>query len=127
MHTVGMSDRREPTAPEKAAGQILKAIRTEKGLAPTLVAYRLGMGERNLLRYESGVNQLNVLQIGDFARALEEDPRDLFERLYPLLKREHDATGRVMTAGRRSFSLGRAAAQLSRALVGSSARVSFVA
>lgn len=80
-----MSERRDPVEAEKAAGQVLKSIRVEKGLAPTLVAYRLGMGERNLLRYESGQNQLSALQIGDFARALEVDPRVLFERLEPLL------------------------------------------
>lgn len=87
-----MPDRREPTVSERAAGQVLKAIRTEKGLAPTLVAYRLKMGERNLLRYESGEVQLSALQIGDFARALEVDPRALFDRLYPLL-RLHEEIG----------------------------------
>ena len=81
-----MAERREPSTAEDAVGQILKSIRVEKGLAPTEVAYRLGMGERNLLRYESGQVQLSALQIGEFAQALEVDPRMLFERLYPLLK-----------------------------------------
>lgn len=85
-----MSDRRDPSAPEKAAGQILKSIRTEKGLAPTVVAYRLGMSEQNWLRYESGRNQMSWLQIGEFAWALEEDPRALFDRLAPYFRsREH--------------------------------------
>lgn len=86
VHNERMPDRREPSAPEKAAGQVLKSIRVEKKLTPTTVAYRLGMSERNLLRYEDGRNQLSWLQIGDFAWALEEDPRALFDRLAPHLR-----------------------------------------
>lgn len=108
-----MPDRREPSAPEKAAGQILKTIRQEKGLAATAVAYRLGMSERNLLRYEDGRNQLNVLQIGDFAWALEEDPRALFERLYPLLRSENKAPGAPQREPAR-FSPRRAAEKILR-------------
>lgn len=81
-----MPDRRTPSAPEKAAGQVLKAIRVEKKLTPTTVAFRLGMSERNLLRYESGANQLSWFQIGDFAWALEEEPHELFDRLAPFLR-----------------------------------------
>lgn len=88
-----MRDRRDPTPSEIAVGEVLKSIRTEKGLSPTVVAFRLGMGERNYSRYESGRNQPNVLQIGDFARALEEDPRALWDRLYPLIRRRIEAAG----------------------------------
>lgn len=75
----------DPTTAERAVGQVLKSLRRESGLTATAVAYRLGMSESNYLRYESGANQLNVLQIGDFAWALEVDPRELFERVRPML------------------------------------------
>lgn len=84
MYYCGMSDRRAPTPEERAVGDRLRELRRQSGRKVWEIAHDLGMGEQNYLGYETGRNQIKVLNVPDFARALRIHPHDLFELLFPV-------------------------------------------
>lgn len=80
-----MSDRRAPTAEYQRQGAVLRELRRKSGRKLWEIAYELGMGEQNLLGYESGRNRLRSEQIRPFAKAYGiEDAHVLFEMLHPI-------------------------------------------
>jgi transcriptional regulator with XRE-family HTH domain len=108
---------KEPTAEERAVGDVLRQLRLKHGLTTTVVAYRLAMSEQNYRHYESGRNQLNLLQVSDFAWALEADPRELLEHVYPLLRRRDKSPEPAPTIKDFSFE-GAARSSVDSVLVG---------
>lgn len=78
-----MADRRAPSPDERAVGERLRELRRRSGRKVWEIAHDLGMGEQNYLGYETGRNQIKILNVPDFARALRIHPHDLFEELFP--------------------------------------------
>ena len=84
-----MSDRRAPTAEYQRQGAVLRELRRRSGRKLWEIAYELGMGEQNLLGYETGRNRLRSEQIRPFAKAYGiEDAHVLFEMLHPIEEEE---------------------------------------
>ena len=65
----------------RALCQLLIAARNEADLTQAEVAARLKRPQSFVAKYEGGERRVDVIEFIEVARAVERDPRDLFDRL----------------------------------------------
>lgn len=79
-----MANVRSPADTRRAVGKRLRDIRKRKGKTTMDLAVALGMTQGNIEAYEAGRNSIRLEMLRSFARALEMEPHELHDVLYPV-------------------------------------------
>ena len=79
-----MANVRSPADARRQVGRRLRDIRKRKGTTTMELAIRLGMTQGNVEAYEAGRNSIRLEMLRAFAEALEMEPHELHDELYPV-------------------------------------------
>lgn len=79
-----MANVRSPADERRAVGIRLRELRKRKGVSTMQLANALGMTQGNVEAYEAGRNSIRLEMLRAFATALQMEPHELHDALYPV-------------------------------------------